>query len=81
MEPVPERKIVFKSCSYSWFKNLQCRVNVYKALLFCATTDCPGTQSEKAGKAEPCKGCPNQSICSSGKASIPDPGEILIGRK
>lgn len=38
--------------------------------------DCPGTQSEKAGKAEPCDGCPNQKICSSGKASIPDPGKF-----
>lgn len=27
---------------------------------------CPGTQSEDAGKASSCAGCPNQQICSSG---------------
>ena len=27
---------------------------------------CPGTQSEEAGKATSCAGCPNQQICSSG---------------
>lgn len=28
--------------------------------------DCPGTQSEDAGKASACAGCPNQNICASG---------------
>ena len=36
-----------------------------------ASTDipehCPGTESEEAGKASSCAGCPNQKICSSGK--------------
>lgn len=27
--------------------------------------DCPGTQSETAGKASACEGCPNQRICAS----------------
>uniref|UniRef100_A0A0B6ZA93 Cytosolic Fe-S cluster assembly factor NUBP1 homolog n=1 Tax=Arion vulgaris TaxID=1028688 RepID=A0A0B6ZA93_9EUPU len=30
-----------------------------------APEHCPGTDSESAGKAEACAGCPNQSICSS----------------
>lgn len=29
--------------------------------------DCPGTQSDDAGKASACAGCPNQNICASGK--------------
>lgn len=36
--------------------------------------DCPGTQSDSAGKASACEGCPNQSICATGKANLPDPG-------
>jgi len=42
---------------------------------------CPGTQSEKAGKEAPCQGCPNQDICASGKASIPDPAISVIAAK
>lgn len=30
--------------------------------------DCPGVDSDAAGKAAPCAGCPNQKICSSGDA-------------
>ena len=30
---------------------------------------CPGTQSAEAGRAAPCAGCPNQSICASGEAT------------
>ena len=26
---------------------------------------CPGVNSESAGKASDCQGCPNQSLCSS----------------
>lgn len=29
---------------------------------------CPGVESDEAGKAGPCAGCPNQKICSSGEA-------------
>lgn len=32
-------------------------------------SSCPGVQSETAGKASGCAGCPNQSICSSGKTN------------
>lgn len=38
-----------------------------------ANIHCPGTQSEKAGKASACAGCPNQSTCASGDARKPDP--------
>ena len=36
--------------------------------------DCPGTQSDDAGKTSACQGCPNQTICSSGAPKQPDPG-------
>lgn len=32
-------------------------------------SSCPGVQSEQAGQASGCSGCPNQSICSSGKVA------------
>ncbi|KAI8800167.1 nucleotide-binding protein 1 [Cladochytrium replicatum] len=37
-----------------------------------ANEHCPGTNSDQAGKASACEGCPNQSICASGPAA-PDP--------
>ncbi|KAL3284602.1 hypothetical protein HHI36_018757 [Cryptolaemus montrouzieri] len=46
-----------------------------KSFLF---VDCPGTQSEDAGKASACSGCPNQNICASGAAKGPDPGIELV---
>lgn len=39
--------------------------------------DCPGRQSEEAGKAEACAGCPNQQICSTAPKG-PDPGNQII---
>ena len=39
-----------------------------------APESCPGTQSEEAGKASACQGCPNQKICSAGLPKQPDPG-------
>lgn len=42
---------------------------------------CPGTQSENAGKASACQGCPNAKICSSGAANVPDPAIAVIGAK
>lgn len=41
-------------------------------------SDCPGTQSEDAGKASACAGCPNQQVCSTGAAKGPDPGIQLV---
>ncbi|KAF0695066.1 Aste57867_14089 [Aphanomyces stellatus] len=38
-----------------------------------APQGCVGTQSEEAGKASGCAGCPNQSLCSSGATKLPDP--------
>lgn len=33
-----------------------------------APENCPGVESDAAGKADACKGCPNRSICESGEA-------------
>ncbi|KAF1781742.1 P-loop containing nucleoside triphosphate hydrolase [Phytophthora cactorum] len=38
-----------------------------------ANEECVGPQSEEAGKADGCAGCPNQSLCASGAARQPDP--------
>uniref|UniRef100_A0ACD5URQ4 Uncharacterized protein n=1 Tax=Avena sativa TaxID=4498 RepID=A0ACD5URQ4_AVESA len=38
---------------------------------------CPGTQSEAAGKAESCAGCPNQQICATAPKG-PDPGNTTL---
>ncbi|KAH9636782.1 hypothetical protein HF086_009122 [Spodoptera exigua] len=43
-----------------------------------APQHCPGTQSDDAGKASACAGCPNQNICASGAASGPDPAIQII---
>lgn len=40
--------------------------------------DCPGTQSESAGKVSDCHGCPNQSVCASGATKGPDLGELVL---
>jgi len=43
-----------------------------------APHDCPGTQSETAGKSSACEGCPNQKICSTTpKGPDPDVAEIV----
>lgn len=38
-----------------------------------ANENCPGTQSETAGKSSACAGCPNQNICASGALKGKDP--------
>lgn len=38
-----------------------------------ANEECVGPQSEMAGKASSCAGCPNQSLCSSGATQGEDP--------
>ncbi|XP_039283979.1 cytosolic Fe-S cluster assembly factor nubp1-like isoform X2 [Nilaparvata lugens] len=46
-----------------------------------APSHCPGTQSDTAGKASACQGCPNQGLCSSGATRGPDLGaELVKGR-
>lgn len=42
---------------------------------------CPGTESEDAGKASACAGCPNQRICASGETKLVDPGLALVKEK
>lgn len=42
-----------------------------------AFTDCPGPQSESAGKSDTCEGCPNQQICATAPKG-PDPGTLTF---
>jgi len=42
-------------------------------VLWLAFTDCPGPQSDSAGKSDACEGCPNQQICATAPKG-PDPG-------
>mmetsp|Transcript_34398 Transcript_34398/g.97441 ORF Transcript_34398/g.97441 Transcript_34398/m.97441 type:complete len:276 (-) Transcript_34398:680-1507(-) len=46
-------------------------------------SNCPGTDGEEAGKASACSGCPNQSVCASGKAApvSQDPDIPLITQR
>ena len=46
-----------------------------------ANASCPGTKSDQAGKSEACEGCPNQSICASGKAREEDPAVDEVAKK
>ena len=46
-----------------------------------ANEECPGTKSEQAGKSDACAGCPNQSICASGKAKEEDPALDEVAKK
>ena len=46
-----------------------------------APESCPGTKSSEAGRAGPCDGCPNQSLCSSGQGSPVDPAVAEIASK
>uniref|UniRef100_A0A6P7G6D2 Cytosolic Fe-S cluster assembly factor NUBP1 homolog n=1 Tax=Diabrotica virgifera virgifera TaxID=50390 RepID=A0A6P7G6D2_DIAVI len=39
---------------------------------------CPGVESENAGRASACAGCPNQNICASSDPKKPDPGIDLV---
>ena len=41
-------------------------------------SDCPGTQSNDAGKVAACAGCPNQVVCASGLPRAPDPGQLVV---
>lgn len=49
--------------------------SVYYLLnLILSIADCPGTESEQAGKSSACEGCPNQQICATAPKG-PDPGK------
>ena len=52
------------------------QINLKKC--FISFPDCPGTQSESAGKVSACAGCPNQNVCASGATKQPDPGIALV---
>jgi len=43
-----------------------------------APEHCPGTESEDAGKADACQGCPNQKICADAQPKAPDPDIDVI---
>ncbi|CAL9113341.1 unnamed protein product [Musa textilis] len=45
-----------------------------------ANEHCPGPQSEEAGKADACAGCPNQQICATAPKS-PDPDLVTIAER
>lgn len=45
-----------------------------------APAHCPGTQSQDAGKASACAGCPNQSVCASAPKG-PDPDLQAIAER
>lgn len=42
---------------------------------------CPGPESETAGKADSCAGCPNQAVCASQQPRGPDPDVPLITKR
>uniref|UniRef100_A0A0A0KZC4 Uncharacterized protein n=1 Tax=Cucumis sativus TaxID=3659 RepID=A0A0A0KZC4_CUCSA len=42
-----------------------------------ANENCPGPESESAGKSDACQGCPNQSICATAPKG-PDPGSLCL---
>lgn len=43
-----------------------------------ANEECVGPQSELAGKASGCAGCPNQGACASGEAKAVDPSLAYV---
>ena len=43
-----------------------------------APEHCPGTESQDAGKADACQGCPNQKICADALPKAPDPDIDVI---
>ncbi|KAJ2768297.1 cytosolic Fe-S cluster assembly factor nbp35, partial [Coemansia nantahalensis] len=45
-----------------------------------ANEHCPGPESESAGRADGCAGCPNQEICASQVAG-PDPDLPLVAER
>jgi len=38
-----------------------------------ANENCPGVESDQAGKGDNCQGCPNQQLCASGAGKQEDP--------
>lgn len=50
-------------------------------ILVDANENCPGVNTENAGKSEACAGCPNQTLCSSGAGQQEDPALNEIAEK
>ena len=48
-----------------------------------ANTHCPGSNNDRAGKEDACKGCPNKKICSTKKPEDPEKEQIntLLSQK
>eukprot|EP00871_Galdieria_phlegrea_P003527 jgi/Galph1/4175/GphlegSOOS_G2840.1 len=46
-----------------------------------APPECPGTDSEMAGKTPTCAGCPNQTLCASGNGAQVDPDIQVIAAR
>jgi Mrp family chromosome partitioning ATPase len=44
-------------------------------------SDCPGVNSDQAGKSSACDGCPNQKICASGESQIKDPAIAIVAER
>ena len=73
-EAVPERMLQNSTC--------RTRAQYIRPLHGLLTTvahttvaaDCPGPETEMAGKADACAGCPNQKICAEATPKGPDPG-------
>lgn len=49
--------------------------------IFLAAKHCPGTESENAGEASACQGCPNRDFCRSRRGALADPDIELIGKR
>ena len=64
-------RIIFSSWFSVSYREYRRLMNIFFAFTLCS--DCPGTQSEAAGKSEACKGCPNQEVCATAPKG-PDPG-------
>ncbi|XP_045812635.1 cytosolic Fe-S cluster assembly factor NBP35-like isoform X2 [Trifolium pratense] len=48
--------------------------------VFVVFTDCPGPESDSAGKSDACEGCPNQQICATAPKG-PDPDMVAIAER
>ena len=70
-------------CSNKFYKYIEfpCNHDLVRSYIFIYflllnDLDCPGTESEDAGKVDACQGCPNQTICASAQPQAPDPGKV-----
>lgn len=45
-----------------------------------ANENCPGVESDQAGKGSDCQGCPNQQICASGAGKETDNSTLTFNK-